>query len=70
MADWLCIIVEGARQRGFEIKKLGKPPTDDDSQDYLADEAKRAKTRELLKSVKEDTPEVTTLKMLERTFGC
>ncbi|KAL3802485.1 hypothetical protein ACHAW5_005896, partial [Stephanodiscus triporus] len=37
---------------------------------FLADEAKLMKTRELLRSVNEDSPEATTLRMLERTFGC
>lgn len=37
---------------------------------FLADESKLAKTRELLESVPDDSAEATTLKMLERTFGC
>eukprot|EP00571_Detonula_confervacea_P015345 CAMPEP_0172300836 /NCGR_PEP_ID=MMETSP1058-20130122/2844_1 /TAXON_ID=83371 /ORGANISM="Detonula confervacea, Strain CCMP 353" /LENGTH=670 /DNA_ID=CAMNT_0013010751 /DNA_START=30 /DNA_END=2042 /DNA_ORIENTATION=+ len=37
---------------------------------FLADESKLAKTRDLLKSVPEDSADATTLKMLEKTFGC
>ena len=37
---------------------------------FLADEAKLATTRDLLLSVPEDSADATTLRMLERTFGC
>lgn len=36
---------------------------------FLADEMKLAKTREFLKSLPVNSPEIPTLKMLERTFG-
>lgn len=41
LADWLCIIIEGARQRGFEIKKLGSVTEESSGSDYFAEEAKR-----------------------------
>jgi hypothetical protein len=44
--------------------------TKGEMEDFLADEAKLAKTRELLKTVADDSVEAKTLKMLERTFGC
>ena len=44
--------------------------TKGEMEDFLADEAKLSKTRELLKVVPEDSVEAKTLKMLERTFGC
>ena len=37
---------------------------------FLADEAKLTRTRELLLTVSEDSPDANTLRMLERTFGC
>ena len=37
---------------------------------FLADEAKLAKVRDLLKVVPDDSVEARTLKMMERTFGC
>lgn len=39
LADWLAIIVEGARRRGFEIKKLGSVTSDSDK-DWFETEAK------------------------------
>ena len=44
--------------------------TKGEMEDFLADESKLAKTRELLKTVSDDSVEAKTLKMLERTFGC
>mmetsp|Transcript_23259 Transcript_23259/g.36369 ORF Transcript_23259/g.36369 Transcript_23259/m.36369 type:complete len:664 (+) Transcript_23259:84-2075(+) len=44
--------------------------TKGEMEDFLADEEKLSKTRELLKAVPEDSVEAKTLKMLERTFGC
>ncbi|KAL7490845.1 hypothetical protein ACHAWT_000386 [Skeletonema menzelii] len=44
--------------------------TKGEMEDFLADEEKLSKTRELLKVVPEDSVEAKTLKMLERTFGC
>lgn len=41
LADWLSIAVEGARQRGFEIKKLGIAHQTEDEDNYFAEEAKR-----------------------------
>ena len=44
--------------------------TKGEMEDFLADESKLTKTRELLKEVEKGSLEEKTLKMLERTFGC
>ena len=44
--------------------------TKGEMEDFLADESKLAKARDLLKTVDPDSSEAKTLKMLERTFGC
>lgn len=41
LADFLSIICEAARQRGFEIKKLGTATEEEAEIDFFADEAKR-----------------------------
>lgn len=43
-ADWLSIAVEGARQRGFQIKRLANIKPEENGEDYLAEEAKRYET--------------------------
>lgn len=40
LADWCGIIVEGARRRGFDIKKLGVANGQDGDDDYFAKEAR------------------------------
>jgi hypothetical protein len=44
--------------------------TKGEMESFLADEAKLARVRELMQATTEDDPTYTTLKMLERTFGC
>jgi len=44
LADWISIIVEGARRRGFEIKKLASAPAKDSDDDWFKAEAKRYRT--------------------------
>lgn len=41
LADWLCILIEGARQRGFEIKKLGSVHEEDSGEDFFKLESER-----------------------------
>lgn len=41
LADWLAIGIEGARQRGFEIKKLGAVHVEENDDDFFAEESKR-----------------------------
>lgn len=40
LADWLSIIVEGARRRGFDIKKLGVANEGKENEDYFETESK------------------------------
>ena len=40
LADWLAIIVEGARRRGFEIKKLGIAKSGEKEEDWFEEESK------------------------------
>jgi hypothetical protein len=41
LADWIGIIIEGARQRGFEIKKLGSVHVEENEDNFFAEESKR-----------------------------
>ena len=41
LADWLATAIEGARRRGFEIKKLGAAKTEDKDDDWFQTEAKQ-----------------------------
>lgn len=41
LADFASIIIEGARRRGFQIKKLTAPDSEDKSDDYFDTEAKK-----------------------------
>jgi hypothetical protein len=39
LADWISIVVEGARRRGFQIKKLGATTAGKDEEDFFQTEA-------------------------------
>lgn len=52
----------------YSVSELTR--TKREMEDFLADEAKLARARELLESVSKDHPAAKTLRMFERTFGC
>jgi hypothetical protein len=46
--DWLSIAIEGCRQRGFKIRRLGSDKASEATEDYLEEE--EARYRQIIKS--------------------